>query len=88
MGNEEFIKKAKEAVRRYIEEHIDKKDKIPIFDLYVVWNAYILGNIKCLISSTIPDGMYYEVTYNSSRNEIYLDAYKKFENRCIKVVEE
>lgn len=27
--------------------------------------------------------MYYEVTYNKSKDEFYLDAYKKFENRCI-----
>ena len=33
----------------------------------------------------MPDGMYYEVTYNGDKNEIYLDAYKKFENRCIKL---
>lgn len=28
--------------------------------------------------------MYYEVTYNGDKKEVYLDAYKKFENRCIK----
>ena len=33
------------------------------------------------------DGMYYEVTYNGDKDEIYFDAYKKFENRCIKVGE-
>jgi hypothetical protein len=27
--------------------------------------------------------MYYEVTYNGDKNEFYLDAYKKFENRSI-----
>ena len=26
---------------------------------------------------------YYEVTYNKVKDEFYLDAYKKFENRCI-----
>ena len=31
------------------------------------------------------DGMYYEVTYNGDKDEWYLDAYKKFENRCIKL---
>lgn len=36
-----------------------------------------------LIYETLPDGMYYEVTYNKVKDEFYLDAYKKFENRCI-----
>lgn len=83
MGNEEFIEKAKAIVNSYVEEHLDKTDTIPPYDVFVVWNCYILGNIKALISTTIPDGMYYEVTYNKAKNEIYFDAYKKFENRKV-----
>jgi len=26
--------------------------------------------------------MYYEVTYDSNKGEIYLDAYKKWKNEC------
>ena len=37
-----------------------------------------------VISSTLPDGMYYEVTFNGDKNEWYLDAYKKFENKVLK----
>lgn len=83
MTNEKFIEQAKELVARYATEHCDKTDTIPPFDVYVVWNAYILGNIKALLSTTLLDGMYYEVTYNKAKNEIYFDAYKKFENRKI-----
>jgi hypothetical protein len=72
-------------VRRYSEEHIDKTDEAVCFDVYVVWNCYILGNQKALLSTTLHDGMYYEVTYNAAKNEIYFDAYKKFENRCVEV---
>ena len=39
------------------------------------------------MATTLPDGMYYEVTYNGDKQEWYLDAYKKFENRCIKIEE-
>lgn len=85
MGNEQFIEKAKKLVADYATEHIDKTDTIPPFDVFVVWNAYILGNIKALLSTTIPDGMYYEVTYNKAKNEIYFDAYKKFENRKVEI---
>jgi hypothetical protein len=27
--------------------------------------------------------MYYELTYNGDKDELYLDAYKKWENLCI-----
>nr|DAG99641.1 MAG TPA: hypothetical protein [Crassvirales sp.] len=76
-------KKVSEFVRKYAEEHLDKSDSKQVFEVYVVWQCYILGNAKWLLSTTLPDGMYYEVTYNKAKDEFYLDAYKKFENRCI-----
>ena len=36
MSNEEFIEKCKELVREYTIEHLDKTDRIPAFDVYVV----------------------------------------------------
>ena len=67
----------------YILEHLDKSDQIPEFEVYIVWKCKALQNWKFLISSTLCDGMYYEMTYNGDKMEWYLDAYKKFENRCI-----
>lgn len=58
--------------------------KITTDEVYVVWFCKTLRNWKALLSTSVPDGMYYEVTYNGDTNEIYLDAYKKFENVCIK----
>ena len=75
--------KALSIVKDYILEHIDKTDKIPLFEVFTVWKAKVLQNWKYLISSTLQDGMYYEMTYNGDKKEWYLDAYKKFENRCI-----
>jgi hypothetical protein len=78
--------KARQVVFEYIKPRLEKTDKHVTFSLeetYVVWFTYILGNWKALVSTTLPDGMYYEVTYNTSKNEIYLDAYKKFDNICI-----
>lgn len=85
MTNEKFIEKAISLVSNYASEHLDKADTIPPYDVFVVWNAYILGNIKALLSTTLYDGMYYEVTYNKAKNEIYFDAYKKFENRKVEL---
>ena len=75
--------KACELVSDYILENIDKTDKVPQFEVYVVWQCKTLQNWKFLISTDIPDGMYYELTFNGDKNEWYLDAYKKFENRCV-----
>lgn len=71
-------------VKNYILEHLDKSDETPDFEVYTVWKCKTLQNWKYLIASTLYDGMYYEMTFNGDKNEWYLDAYKKFENRCIK----
>ena len=67
-------------VDNYIREHLDKSDPEAHFDVFTVWKAKILQNWKYLISSTLPDGMYYELTYNGDKAEWYLDVYKKMEN--------
>lgn len=87
MGNKEFIKKCKEIVRQYAIEHLDKSDTIPEFEVFVVWSCKTLQNNKALLSTSLQDGMYYELTYNGDKKELYFDAYKKFENRCIKMEE-
>lgn len=69
MTNAEFIEKAKQIVADYAREHLDKTEIVPPFDVFVVWNCYILGNHKALLSTTMPDGMYYEVTYNATRDK-------------------
>ena len=88
MSNEEFIQKCKELVREYAIEHLDKSDEIPEFKVYVVWSVKVLQNSKALLSTNLKDGMYYELTMNGDKKEIYFDAYKNFENKCIKIEEE
>lgn len=75
--------KALEIVKSYIYEHFDKSDPTPELDVYTVCKCKALQNWKYLISSTLYDGMYYELTFNGDKNEWYLDAYKKFENKVI-----
>ena len=76
--------KALQIVRDYVYEHLDKSDNEPQFEVFIVWKSKILQNWKWLISTTLYDGMYYELTYNGDKQEFYLDAYKKFENRVVK----
>lgn len=73
-----------DLVKGYILDHLDKSDPVPVFEVFTVWKCKVLQNWKYLCSSTLPDGMYYELTYNGDKGEWYLDAYKKFENVCIK----
>lgn len=80
-----FLSKAIDMVADYTDEHLDKTNNLTDYTVFVVWYCKTLQNFKALLSTTLPDGMYYEVTYNGDKDEIYLDAYKKFENRAIKV---
>ena len=86
-GNENFIEVCKAIVVDYVNEKKDKTDKtedIELDDVYVVWSCKTLQNNKALLSTTLSDGMYYECTYNGDKKELYMDAYKKWENRCFK----
>ena len=78
--------KAKELVVRYFNEHRDVTDSEEPSknDVYIVWFCKTLQNFKVLLSTTVSDGMYYEVTFNGDKNEYYLDAYKKWQNVCYK----
>lgn len=85
MTEQKFIKLCRQIVCNYANEHLDKSDGsgITTDDVFVVWNCKTLQNNKACLSTTLFDGMYYELTHNGDRNEIYFDAYKKWENRCI-----
>lgn len=83
--NDAMQKRAKELVVNYFNDHVDKTDKKTITedDVFIVWFCKTLQNWKALVSTTISDGMYYEITHNGDKGETYLDVYKKWENVCI-----
>ena len=85
-GSKNFTEICKENIVNYFNNRSDKTDKFEITedDVFVVWSCKTLQNYKALLSTTISDGMYYEMTYNGDKEELYMDAYKKWENRCIK----
>lgn len=85
MTNEEMLKLCTKIVADYFNNRVDKTDKFEIStdDVYIVWFCKTLQNFKALVSTTVSDGMYYEITYNGNKNELYLDAYKKWENQKI-----
>ena len=74
--------------KQYAINSLDKSDKdykkyVSELEVYVVWKCKVLQNWKYLISTSLPDGMYYELTYNGDKDEWYFDAYKKIVNECI-----
>lgn len=89
MGNDEFIKECIHQVAFYHNSNVDtlkgENNFIENKDIYVVWMCKTLQNNKALLSTNQKDGMYYEITYNGDKKEMYLDAYKKLENRVIKI---
>lgn len=87
MSNDQFAAKCKAAVLDYFNNRADKTDNVLLSedDVYVVWLCKTLQNNKALLSTTVSDGMYYEVTYNGDKREMYVDAYKKWENFVVPV---
>lgn len=79
---EDYQQKAKTLVVGYFNQRVEKTDNTSLLlsQVYVVWFSKTLQNWKALLSTTVPDGMYYEVTYNGDMRETYIDAYKKFDN--------
>lgn len=85
MDSKKFIALCKQLIVNYFNNRADKTDNVLISedDVLVVWSCKTLQNNKALLSTTVHDGMYYEVTHNGDKNETYLDAYKKWENVCV-----
>lgn len=90
MTFDKFVKLVRECVARYVNDKLDITDKKKITpdEVYLVWYCKTLKNWKALASTPLCDGMYYEVTFNGEKNEYYLDAYKKWENRGFAYKEE
>ena len=87
MGNDKFEKLCKELVVNNFNENVDKTDnfKITENDVFIVWICKTLQNNKALLSTTVSDGKYYEITYNGDKKEAYIDVYVKLQNICKKV---
>lgn len=87
MEERAFRQKAIESVVNYFNTQVEKTDKggnINPDNVYIVWECRILQNNKALLSTTVSDGMYYEFTWNGTKNEGYLDSYKHWKNEIIK----
>lgn len=87
MVNDKFERICKEIVANYFNKNVEKTDHVKLTeeDVCIVWSCKTLQNNKALVSTNAKDGMYYEITHNGDKKEIYVDAYKKLENFVVKV---
>lgn len=87
MSNDKFLELCKKTIVDYFNNEVEITDNMKITEnnVFIVWSCKTLQNNKALVSTNISDGMYYELTYNGDKKELYLDAYKKWENKCIKI---
>ena len=85
MSNDKFLELCKKTIVDYFNNGVEITDNMKITEnnVFIVWSCKTLQNNKALVSTNISDGMYYELTYNGDKKELYLDAYKKWENICI-----
>jgi hypothetical protein len=79
---DEFLNKAKRIVAEYYGNHE------PGATIYIVWFAKTLKNWKALLSTSRPDGHYFEITHNGDKNETYVDVYIKDDNYIYEIYEE
>lgn len=82
---EGYLDKARRLVFNFASTMFDKSDpevKFTMGDVYVVWFCKTLQNWKALVSTSLPDQKYYEVTYNGDKKETYVCVYLQVNNIC------
>lgn len=85
MDNNKF----EQIVKKVVADHHNASNdpglsQITEDDVYIVWSCKTLQNNKVLASAPGNGVMYYELTYNGDKDELYVDAYIKKDNVCIK----
>lgn len=82
MNGNDFTDKCIQIVKEYVSKNY--KVNVTNKNFFIVWSCKTLQNNKALVASNLRDGLYFELTYNGDKDEIYLDVYKKRENIVIK----
>lgn len=91
MSNYDFMVAAKKAVWEWIANKYAQQGKTIALiwtDVFIVWQCKTLQNHKAVLAAPTPDKYLFECTYNGDKQEMYLDAYDKVENKCIRIVKD
>jgi hypothetical protein len=89
-GDLNRMKTAKQVVADYLNDGYLVSDHpvsgVTVEDIYIVWFCKTLQNWKALLSTDVLDsGIYFEVTFNGDKGELYFDHYAKVHNRAISI---
>ena len=92
MNSDKFINLCKDKIVDIFNSTVDKSSDVSVSilndDVYEVWYSEGECENNALLSTTIPDGMYYESNYNNWINLLTIDSYKKYKkNDFIKAIE-
>lgn len=77
-----YLNKAKVLVQMVYAQPLSE-GSLSVNEINVVWFSKTLQNWKALLSTTRDDGLYFEVTYDGSKNQTYVDQYVKKNNTCV-----
>ena len=75
MTSYDFEKTAKDLVTKFVKEKYS--EEYGIEDISIVWFAHILGCKKAILIDNGSNQRLYEVTYNFSADQMYVDVYEK-----------
>ena len=74
MTDTSFVQLCKETIRDYVNKHLDKTDTvIGLDDVCIVCQCKVLQNWKALVTTTLCDCVYFEITHNGDKNKTYVD---------------
>lgn len=87
LSEQDFAALVRKTVADYNNENLDLTDpqRISEGDVYIVWMCKVLQNNKAMAATRLFDGMYYELTYDGDKGQMYVDVYKKWENFPVEV---
>ena len=79
MTNKEILNTAKQVTLNHLNSlRPAQLEAYTIDDVYIVWFCKTIQNWKALLSTDVVSGMYYELTYNGDKDELYMDIYSKY----------
>ena len=61
----------------------DRSPELTIDGITMVWFSRVMTGHKVIFMSPLARGLLWEITYNRTRNEMYLDVYSKLNNTKI-----
>ena len=84
---DQFLKLAKQMAVRNFNESRDPDRSKPIDETQVQVSGFskVMSHWKTTVTSPVVRNIIWEVTYNASKNQVYIDAYRKMSNTMIQL---